>query len=59
MGVGFDNTCTVSRKWNVARVIPRLFGWIYKSLRLAPFVVDHIVVVVTAGSQPKQSQIKS
>ena len=28
--VGFENTCTVSGKWNVSRVMPRLYGWVYK-----------------------------
>ena len=34
MGFGFENTDTFSRIWNVARVIPRLYGWVYKILRL-------------------------
>ena len=50
MGVGFDNTCSVSGNENVSRVIPRLQGWVYKALRLSPLVVEHGVVVVTAGS---------
>ena len=46
---GFDNTCTVSEKWNVSRVIPRLYGWVYKSSRLTPLVVEHSVVVNECG----------
>ena len=38
MGVGFDNTHIVSGNWNVSRVIQRLYGWIYKTLRLSPVV---------------------
>ena len=57
MGVRFDKTCTVSEKWNVTSVIPTLYGWVYK--RLSPVVVEHIVVVMTAVSQSRQSQIES
>ena len=57
--VGFDNTCTVSGKGNVSRVIPRFYGWVYKTLRLSPSVVEHSVVVMTAGSQSRRSQIEA
>ena len=53
MGVGFENTCTVSGKWNFSGVIPRLCGWVDKTLRLYPLVVEHSVVVMTAGSQSR------
>ena len=56
MGVGFDNTCTVSGKWNVSRVILRLYRWVYKTLRLSPLVVDHSVVVMSARLNPIGSQ---
>ena len=46
MGVGFDNNCIVSEKWNVSRVTPRLYGWIYKTLGLSPLVVEHSVAVM-------------
>ena len=46
---GFDNTCTVSEKRNVSRVIPRLYGWVYKSLRLTPLVAEHRIVVNGCG----------
>ena len=59
MGVGFENTCMVSGKWNVYRVISRFFGLVYKTLRIFSLVVEHNVVVVTAGSQSGQSQIES
>ena len=52
MGVGFDNICTVSRKWNFSRVIPRLYGWVNKTLRLSPLVVDHNAVVMSARLNP-------
>ena len=32
---GFDNTSTVSGKWNVSRVIPRNHQWVYKTLRFS------------------------
>ena len=58
-GVGFEGTCTVSGKWNVSRVIPRLYVWVCKTLRLSPLVVKHSAVVMTAGCQLRQSQIES
>ena len=48
--VGFENTCTVPGKWNVFRVISRLYGWVCKTLRRNPLVFEHKVVVITAGS---------
>ena len=56
MGVRFDNTCTVSGKWNVSRVIPRLYGWVYKTLRLSTLVVEHIVLVMSGRLNPMGSQ---
>ena len=57
-------TLAVSGKWNVSRVIPRLYGWVYKILRLPKLLVELWVpnqgssqlvgsqsVVVTVGSQ--------
>ena len=32
MGVGFKKTRTVSGKCNISKVVPRLFGWIYKTV---------------------------
>ena len=40
MGVGLENTCTVSGKWNVTRVVPRLYGRVYKILSLLPLLVE-------------------
>ena len=57
MGAGFCNTCTVSGKWNVSRVIPRFYGWVYKTLRLSPLVVEHSFVVMSARLNPMCSQI--
>ena len=36
--MGFENTCTVSGKWNISRVVPRLYGWVYKILKATPFI---------------------
>ena len=58
MNVGFENTCTISRKWNVSRVIRSIYRWIYKILRLSPLAVEHRVVVMTAGSQSRQAQME-
>ena len=59
MGMGFDKTCTVSEKRNVSKVIPRLYGLVYKTLRLSPLVVEHSVVVVTPNPQSRRYQIES
>ena len=58
MVLEFENTCTVSWKRNVSRVVPRLYGWVYKTLRLPPLAVEHSIVVMTMGSQSRQSQIE-
>ena len=65
MGVGFANTCTVSGKWNVSRVVTRLYGWVYKILQTILIINSTAVsnqedshsavsqsVVITAGCQP-------
>ena len=36
-----------------------LYRWVYKTLGLCPLVVEHSVVVMTAGSQLRRSQIES
>ena len=59
MRVGFENTCTASGISNVSRVISRLHGWVYKTLRLFPLADEHSVAVMTAGSQSRRSQIVS
>ena len=58
MSVGFDETCTVSGKSNVSRVILRLYGWVYKTLRLSPLVVDHRVVVMSARLNPRVANFR-
>ena len=52
---GFDNTCRVLGKWKFSRVIPRLYGWVYKTVRLALLAVEHSIAVISASSQPKLS----
>ena len=47
MGLGFENTCTVSEKQNISRVISVLYG--YKILRLLITAVEHSIVVVAAA----------
>ena len=56
MGVEFDNACTVSEKLNVSRVIPRLYGWVYKTLRLSQLLVEYSVVVMSTRLNPISSQ---
>ena len=71
MGKGFENTCTVSGKLNVSRVIPRLYEWVYKVLRLPQWLVELSVpilkysksvgsqsVIINAGSQLGRSQFE-
>ena len=41
LGVEFENNCIVSGTFNVSRIIPRLEGAIYKTLRLSPLAVEH------------------
>ena len=52
MGVEFENICTVSGKWNLSRVIPRLYRWACKTLRLSPLVVKHSVDIMSARLNP-------
>ena len=59
MAVQSDNTWTVLGRWNASRVIPRCYGWVYKTLRFSPLVVKHSAVVMTGDSQSGQSQIES
>ena len=33
--------------------------WVYKTIRFSPLAVEHSVVVMTAGSQSRRSQIES
>ena len=40
MGVRFENTCKISGKWNVTRVVSRLYGLVYNILRLPPLLVE-------------------
>ena len=55
---GWCYTCTVSGRWDVSRVISRLYGWVYKTWRLFPLADEHSVAVMTAGgSQSRRSQI--
>ena len=50
MGVGFKNTYSASGKWNISKVVPRLFGWIYKSNKTA--ISEFSLQVIIAVSQP-------
>ena len=65
MAVGFEITCTVSGKWNISRVVTRLYGCVYKILKTTPIISStavfyqgdsHLVGsqsgVITVGSQP-------
>ena len=40
MVVGFENTCTVSGMLNVFKATARLYGWVYKILRLLQLLVE-------------------
>ena len=41
-----ENTCTFSGKWNASRVVPILYGWVYKTLRLTIITAEESLVVV-------------
>ena len=55
----WEHSCTVSGKWNISRVILRLYGWVYKTWRLMPLADEQSVAVMTVGSQSRRSQIVS
>ena len=59
IGVGFGNTCAISGKWNISRVVPRLYGWLYKILRLPFITTEDGVMVATARYQIGVSQFNS
>ena len=42
MGVGFENTCTVSEKWNVSRFIWRLYKWDYNMLTVPLIIAEDV-----------------
>ena len=44
------------REVNGSRVIPRLYGWVYKTLRLSPLVVEHSAVVTSVRLNALGSQ---
>ena len=48
-GVAFEKTCTVSAKCKVSRVVPRLYEWQYKILKLANISVENSLVVVNVS----------
>ena len=49
MSVGFKNTRTVSKQWNLSRIFSRLCESDYNMLRVSLVVAKHCVVVATAG----------
>ena len=55
-GVGFEKICTVSGKYNVSRVVPRLYGWICKIIRPFSTTGEDGIVLVTIGNQPGRPQ---
>ena len=50
MCVGFKNTCTASGKWNISKVVPKLFVWTYKTNKSVISVSS--LQFITVGSQP-------
>ena len=46
VGVCCQITCIVSEKWNVSRVISRLYGYVHEILRLYKTVDQCIIVVI-------------
>ena len=51
MGVRFENTCTVSGKWNVIRVVPRLYRWYIKFSGSFPLLVELQVPIWETSKQ--------
>ena len=62
MGIGLKNFCTASGKWDIYKVVPRLFGWIRKNSNktvLPEFSLQVIFVVSQPGklrSNPSRKQ---
>ena len=56
MGMGFNITCAISGEWNASSFIPRLYGWVYNTLRLSALAVEHSVAVMSARLKPVGSQ---
>ena len=42
-------TLAVSGKWKISMVIPRLYGWVYKTLKLSPILVEQNVAVMSVS----------
>ena len=53
MGVGFENTCTLSGKWNVSRVIWRLYWWVYLISKLCQLIPGYSLMVVSEDNHVK------
>ena len=53
LGLEFEKTCSVSGKWNVSNVFPRLYGWVYKIFRfpLLPLVLELRVTIMRTHAQ--------
>ena len=71
MAVGFENTCTVSGKSDISRVVPGLSGWVYKIFKTPQLLVELWVssqgyshsassqsVIIIAGSQLGEFQFE-
>ena len=50
-------TLAVLGKSTVSRVIPRLYGWVCKTLRLSLLIAEHSAVIISARLNPMRSQI--
>ena len=57
MDVGFENISTVLGKYNVFRVVPRLYGCVYKILWLFSEAVEDSIVVVIIGNQSEEPSL--
>ena len=57
MDVEFEKTRTISDKWNVSRIISRLYEWDCNMLRIPLVIAEHGVVVATTGYQYRKSQL--
>ena len=53
LGLEFEKTCSVSGKWNVSSVFPRLYGWVYKIFRfpLPPLMLELRVTIMGTHAQ--------
>ena len=57
MGVGFENTCSASGKWNISRVVQKLCGWVDETIRVRLISTESILKAITVVSQKDDARL--